>query len=1061
MEPGPVNICEETAVLHGGFLLAAKRYHPKALADLAKADWHHVGPPITDALKEICAGRTTSLPQPRSWKKKAVMIIWAKILLPSPGPAKVDQRWKDDAFFSVCSMIPRLNRTVLFELLKALNAPRLFVQLLLALPAGICQQELELLVEYVVNETTPSDLRFFLDVWWEIMKHKEGQQDQMIVTFSALIHQHLSEPLDEGCQPPKRFKGDPLSMRDSPLTTELLTVLVDGLKHLYGCIVTPRMKCYALANLVDLLSVFTVVEQESSVLPTVEYLDKITSVVILWNGDCESRYHPRGLEEKVKEAERSVSLLSVVKLSSEELFVGLRFFHNLLQGWSEELHCMLNSRQEVCYEGYRLLDSLATFGKNLLCFAEARELSKDEKQVVLELAEIIMGFLKQINPDLQGKDSDSSIMASVAMTIIEQKMDRHLEMCSIFASEKAWAFSRDWVTCLIKNKVLFQKPDLVLKLLETTVTFSLSSSNRESQELQVKVTKTILECYTELSLPDKNKVISGVLDSWGGRGLSLSLKAFTEGFQEELNLAFNQITRSASDQGLTKAVASVARLALLHPEATVKKVCNLAVVNLGTHQFLAQILCSFPALSFQEAQEGLDRGGSLLVRCLKETVWGKLSTAKEKEQFLEFLAVLLQPGSASPLLSPGEVTQAFVLPYLKSDCAHIELSLHILNKVLGLQSGQDEHWIKTCHPFPLLLGLCKLLDSYTHYWHRVKDQPCPALETKDLVAATLAQLCEVVEQKAAPSLEVWNQSLAWLHRRVEPLDWTVGLRLKKLYGSHFKNEVPATLFEICKLSEDEWTPRPLPAYGPGSGLLVWIECCCISAALREQMLVLLAINVDNPEEVNLFSKGFLVALVQILPWCTHGEWKRLAHVIQTLLQRQVLHVPYSLEYVQYMPLLNLKPFAHPLQFSVLLLRGFQFLCSSSCSTWLLEEAWQHMVRLYCASLTDLLGTVKGALPSPCPTAEDKDLTQEASFVYIQLFCHVLHVVAMLPDNGCSEPLGVLALETVSQYDALCAIDRSLNSSLRRANEKYFLASITDSVSHQELRAALQQKLSKL
>uniref|UniRef100_K7G686 Gem nuclear organelle associated protein 4 n=1 Tax=Pelodiscus sinensis TaxID=13735 RepID=K7G686_PELSI len=1075
LSTGPLNICEETAVLHGGFLLAAKLYHPKALTELAKSDWSLVGPPITDALKEICTRCSSPPAQPNAWKKKAVIIIWAKILLPCPsssvGSSSVDQRWKEDVFFSVGSMIPRINRTILFELLKALNAPRLFVQLLLALPAAVRQRELELFVKYVANETSPVDVAFFLDVWWEIMKHKEGEQDKMILTFGALVHQHLSEAPDESCQPAKRFKGDPFSQQSSHMAPGLLMVLVDGLKQIYGSIVLPKMKCCALANLVELLSVFTVIERESGSLPVKAYLDKIASVVTLWNDDSENRYNRRSLEEKVKEAERSVSLLSMIKLSGEELFVGLSFLRSLLQGWGEELPGLPPSSGDLCEDEKQMVLELEEDGpahgngKDLIAFAKSGDLCEDEKQMVLELGQIIVDFLKKIHPKLKGRNSESSVMALVAMAIIEKKMDRHMEMCSIFASEKAWAFSKAWVSCLVKNKALFQKPELVLKLLETTVTFSLSAEHRDSKEGQSQAIRTILECYTALPLPDKNKVISGILTSWGGKGLSLNLKAFTEGFQEELNLAFNQITQSVSDQGLTKAVASVARLVLLCPEATVKKVCNLAVVNLGTHQFLAQILCSFPALRFQETQDEPNKSGSLVERCLKESVWGKLSSTKEKEQFLEFLAFLMQPSSGQPLLSPAEVTKAFVFPHLKSDFAHIELSLQILSKVLAVQPSPEEHLLRSpaqSGGTVALLGLCKLLDGYTKYWHRFRDQHCPGLETKDLIATTLSQLCEAVGQKAAPSPEVWIQSLAWLHRKVETLDWTVGLRLKKLLGDHFKNEVPATLFEICKLSEDEWTSRPLPAYGgAGSGLLAQMECCCISTTLREQMLSLLAVNMDNPEEVNLFSKGFLVALIQVLPWCSHSEWKQLTHVIDSLLHRQVLHVPYTLEYVQYMPLLNFRPFARHLQFSVLLLRGFQLLCSSSCSSWLPVEGWQHVVRLYCSSLTDLLGSVQRESLSHRQSDDDRDPTQEVSFIYIQVFCHVLHVAAMLPDDGTGEPLLVLALEILSQYKTLSASDKSLNSTLRKANEKHFLESITDNVRDKELRATLLQKLSKL
>ncbi|XP_021271816.1 gem-associated protein 4 [Numida meleagris] len=1070
MEPGsgsgeqraPWGVCEETAILHGGFLLASRLLQPRPLRELRKAEWPLVGPPITDALREIGA----RCPSPRHhglWKKEAVAIVWAKVLLPAPPAASLDQEWKEDAFFSVGTMIPDVNRTVLFELVKALGAPRHFVQLLLALPPDVCRAELQRLVRYVGHETSPSDVRFLLDVWWEVVRRAEDPEDRTVSAFSSLVREHGCEcSLDDGLQPPKRFKGDPSSLNGSPAASSLLVILIEGLKQTYGSIASPRMKCYALGNLVELLSVFTKLEPKGSPLPVAEYLAKVSSVVSLWTGDTESQHHHSGLDEKVKEAERTMSFSSMAKLSHEELFAGLGFLCSLLCAWGDELQEALNSSENLCYESYWLLDGLPTFRKNLVCFSETGDLSEDETRVALELAQRIDDFLKEIGTTQKSKDLETSLASSVAMTIIEQKLHRHMEVCSIFASEKTWAFSKDWVDCLVKNRALFQKPELVLKLLETLVNFATSWQDREAQEMQMQVTKAIVECYSELSLTDKNKVISGVLEAWGGLGLSLNLQVVTEGFQEDLNVTFNQITKSVSDEGLTRAVAAVARLALMHPEATVKQICSLAVVNLGAHQFLAQILCSFPALSFLETHDDPGRPRSLVVRCLKEAAWEKLSSAREEEQFLEFLAFLVQPGSAAPLVSPAEVTKAFVLPYLKSGCAQIELSLQILSKVLGTQSYPEEHWIRSCHPFPLLLSLCKLLDGYTKYWHQPKDQLFPSLEIKDLVLNVLGQLCEVVTPETAPSLEVWVQSLAWLHRKVALLDWTIGLRLKKFYGEHFKNEVPATLFEICTLPEGEWTSQPLPAYGPGSGLLAWMECCCVSTELRETMLSLLTVNVDNPEEVNLFSKGFLVALIQVLPWCSHSEWKRIVHMVTNLLERQVLHVPYTLEYVQYMPLLNLRPFARYLQLSVLFLRGFQLLCSSSCSTWLPPQAWLHVVQLYCSSLTDLLSSIKSTTGPPLHPAEDRSSAEEVSFVCIQVFCHLLHVAAMLPpDSGCSQSLVVVALEVLSQYEAFSSADTSPSNVLRRANERHFLESITDNISDEALRSPLLQKLSKL
>uniref|UniRef100_A0A670YG54 Gem nuclear organelle associated protein 4 n=1 Tax=Pseudonaja textilis TaxID=8673 RepID=A0A670YG54_PSETE len=1050
---GPVSICGEVTVLHGGFLLASRLCHPKPLSELTKSDWSVVGKPILEALQEICTSYSSYPPQPNLWKKKAAVVLWSKILL-SGVPS--DQRWKNDAFFSVSNAIPEINRTVLFELFKAVNAPRLFAQLLLALPNPLCQKELQTFVEYVAKETSPADVVFFLDVWWEIMKHKGGEEDRLVLLFQNVTHQHVleSEELD---QPPKRFKSGPSSLPENSAVPLVLPILTEGLKTIKDNLGPTRVKCYALANLVDVLSALVATECEAKALSPQAYLEKISSVVTLWSCDGENRYSNKDLDVKVKEAERSMSLLDMVKLSKQLVLSNLSFLLSLLKEWSSELQVFLNDPKQVCYESYRLLDCLASLRKRSGdCSLEDLE----QARVMLDLGKVIADLLKKINPETWGKSAGGDLLASVAMVIIDKKMDRHKEVCSVFAKEKNWALSKEWVACLVKNKELFQDPELILKLLETVASLESSEESSRNQEEQTQLVKIILGCYTELSLPDKNKVIAGVLATWGRLGLSKLMVAFSERFQEELNVAFNQIIKSASGESFKKAILAVSRLVVLNPEGTIKKMSNLAIANLGTHQYLAEILCSFPALNFQEPRGQPDVSVNFLLECLKETVWDRLSSPKEKEQFLEFLVHLMQPSGTSPLLSPPEVIQSLIFPFLKSDSPRIELCLQILDKALKVPSEQS--WIHTCHPFPLAFSLCKLLDGFCQYWHQPQDQERCSLETKDLVVTNLAQLCDILlVQKDSLSPQLWTQSVAWLHKKINVLDWTIGLRMKNIFGEHFKNEVPATLFEVCKLPEEEWTTRPLPNYGPGSGLLAWLETCCVSTALREQMLVLLMINVDNPEEVNLFSKGFLVALVQVLPWCSQSEWKRLVHVIKSLLEREILYVPYSLEYVQYLPLLNFRPFAYHLQLSVLLLRTFQFLCGSSGATWMPVEAWKHIGRLYCLSISDLLGSVKTIARGQWHSAEEKNVVRELSFVYIQMFCHVLHVAAMLPDQGTGEPLLLLSLEILSQYEMLYDLDESLGSALRKANEIHFLESIVENVTNKELRTMLLHKLHKL
>ncbi|XP_052513479.1 gem-associated protein 4 [Budorcas taxicolor] len=1054
MDLGPLNICEEMTILHGGFLLAEQLFRPKALAEMTKSDWEHVGRPIVEALREISA---TACSQPFAWKKKALIIIWAKVLQPCPiTPSDMENRWQEDVFFSVGNMIPTINHTVLFELLKSLEASGLFIQLLMALPTTICRAELERFLEHMTVDTSSKDVAFFLDVWWEMMKHKGNQQDPLLSQFRTMAHKYLSS--EDFSHPPKRFKSDP----DVCPTMPLLAMLLTGLKQIQDRILCPGMKCCALANLADMLTVFALMEEDPQEVSATVYLDKLATVISVWNSDTQNPYHQQALAEKVKEAERDISLTSLARLPSETVFVGFEFLRSLLQEWGEELQALLNSSQGTSYDSFRLCDSLTSFSQNLKLYLDTTSLAKEERQVVSELAECVGDFLRKTNRVVRSTGGGQDIAASIAMAIIEQKMDRHVEMCSIFASERRWAFSDKWLSCLLDNRALFREPGLVLKLLETVM--EVGTIDRAVSKPQIKqVVDLILECYTHLSLPDKNKVLSGVLRSWGRKGLSEKLLAHLEGFQEDLNTTFNQLTQSTSEQGLAKAVASVARLVILHPEITVKKVCSMAVVNLGTHKFLAQILTAFPALRFTEEQ-GPGHSTTFVVSCLKETVWAKLSTPREEKQFLELLSCLVSPIKpqgipVAALLEPDEVLKEFVLPFLMLEVKEVDLSLRIFVQTLEGSTNLEEYWLQSCSPFPLIFSLCQLLDGFSKYWQLPKEKRCLPLDGKDLAIHILELLCEVVSANADTfSPDTWVKSLSWLHRKLEQLDWTVGLRLKSFFEGHFKCEVPATLFEICKLSEDEWTSQAHPGYGPGTGLLAWMECS-ISSSISEQMLALLVVDVGNPEEVRLFSKGFLVALVQVMPWCSPQEWQCLHQLIRRLLEKQLLHVPYSLEYIQFVPLLNLKPFAQELQLSVLLLRAFQFLCSQSCRNWLPVEGWSHVVKLLCNSLTNLLDSVR-LIQSVGPWAQgqEQDLTQETLFFYTQVFCHVLHIMAMVHQEVC-EPLYVLALEILTCYETLSKTNPSVSSLLQKANEQRFLKSIAENISPEERRQTLLQKIS--
>ncbi|KAI1886610.1 hypothetical protein AGOR_G00197580 [Albula goreensis] len=587
--------------------------------------------------------------------------------------------------------------------------------------------------------------------------------------------------------------------------------------------------------------------------------------------------------------------------------------------------------------------------------------------------------------------------------------------------------------------------------------------------------------YTSFLLDHENETLATVVDSWGKRGLnSLLPSSFSEGFGEELNLSFNSITQSQSESSFGLAVSAVARIALQDPEAALYRCCHMAVMNLGAGTVLARILQQLPGLTSQRPRGSEEKSGvreNLLCSALQEAVWGKLSTPQEEKQFLSFLAMLMHLKSVTEdsreeglsLLSPEMVVRTFVLPYLSPSSAHtcsLELCLQVLLSAFKQDSHANSgHWVMGCSPFPLLIVLSQLLnDSYSCWEQPAEGAHNVSIEAKDLLISALTVLGELVGREVAAAPAAWSRALSWLHSKLETLDWTVHFHLKSVLGGHFKNEVPCSLLSVCNLSDHEWTGIRLSQYGQGTGLLAWAECCSVSD-VGETMLSSLALDQNSPDQVTMFSKGLLVAMAQTLPWCTMEEWGRLLHAVRELLESGRLYVPYSLEYVEFLPLLDLRPFACELRLSVLLLRVLQLLCGASCEDWLPARGWMHVGHLYAGAVRETLGFLKEKLPlapSAPPSSPKSNVSgagKEGLFVLTQLFCHVMHVHVMLPSGA--EPLFLCALEILTLCQSLLKAHPDSSSTHDLINTRHFLKTITDNLVCAERRAALHQKIAQL
>ncbi|XP_041054100.1 gem-associated protein 4 [Carcharodon carcharias] len=1093
MSLGPWICCEKTAVLHGGFLLAQKQSQHKILLEMKKSDWATLGKPIACAVHEICVGGTDMTQDPaeaKHWQRKVLAFVWAKLLNSNVSgidikeeqnsDAESDRKWKEDLFFSAESMIPEINYIVLFELVKSLGASGVFVELLLTLPADVRHLEMTRFVDHVLDGTSDDDVAIFLDVWWELMKQNEGQRDEIVLTFGEEAKKYLARVPDEFCHSSKRLKLDPdvspllpsESLSGSSSNLSIPFLLIDCLKRLKSHINPYAYKCSALAKLSDTIC-NSVLCDNIVELPAEVYLEKFSRLMALGNPMVQKFPVTENFIRRVKETERELRASyqkSAFKLPQGALTPGIEVLDDLFQSWETVLQTEPENGTDVQKRSltiYRMAESLKSLSETSPLLQNSKIVSQSAKKSLSDLLLKLTAFVQKIGPHLPLVDAATTdkVKFYLALTVIDGRMERYAEICEIFASSPAWAFSEDdWLDCLERNRDIFHDTGLVLRLVGTLKDVSSCGVNEASKVKRLM--NVVLDCLSALSISDKNKALLGVLSSYGSKGLCRDGGAFKAWFEEEVNMTFNCITQSEAINNIDKAVTAIARVAFLNPEATLQKTCHLAAVNLGAHKLLGQILKSLPALSFEDqSSDGLN----ILARCLLEAAWDSFATAKEENQFLEFLTSLMEPGEGidqeppSPLLQPADGIKIFVLPYLIESNSGIDFPLKVLNNALKMpvtDDGTKKHWLLACCPFPLIFALSQLLNQCILCWEEDVNKTLHhiSIETKGLLIETLDMVCDAMEQIISVNPETWSTSVCWLYRKTERLDWTVRLRLKSIFGGHFKYEVPATLFEVCDLSDDGWSPLDLPQYGPGTGLLAWMECCCISTHMMEQMLSHLTIDAKNVEDVNMFSKGFLIALIQVLPWCSSSEWRRLNHVVKSLLQRELLHVPYTLEYVHYMPLLNLRPFAHHLQFSQLLLRAFQLICSCSCSDWLPTAGWKYVARQCASSMSDILESVRCKLKGH--GAQNADGSQEAIFVVVQLFCHVIHIMVMMP-SGTSEPLYYVSLELLSQYETLTMANTSTSGLLSKVDEKLFLHSIAENLASEEQRSVLLQKISKI
>nr|XP_020444084.1 gem-associated protein 4 [Monopterus albus] len=1132
---------KDSAVLQGAFLLANKLCLPSSLSSIQKADWIRVGHPVAEAVREICGqDQLGGRPNTKAcyWKKKIVCVVWLKLLCRETRE-DVERGWRENPFFPLQNGLPEVSHAVLLELVKSTAAADIFAHFLLCLPQSQVCTELERLTQHVRSSPMrEDDIQLFLDVWWEMWKgrddQKGGEGDSIEAMFANQVSHLSCKSSSLSPQAAKRLKLDTSDELASSPTTDILYILLRALEDMKGHISSADLCLQALSISLDSLYTSFLIDQEVK-LPTKEKMYILSKVVSI-RENKEEKLSPELIQEAQRDLRASHSP-SQFQPSRMKLGEALKIITELAQFWLNSGLLTLYDSSVPGYFAFKLQQSLQ---RVLTALHEAEEpQSMIEMPVQEKEKNILRGLLESLA--FPALENSPAVNVEVTTVIISHCLEDYQNFAVLFARERSWAsYNELWLDCLEKNQAAFQQHNTLIELASTVMSKLQSESSNVSQCR--KLIKVIVDIFSALSVEDQNKSLAAMLRLSSRGFFKCSLpSAVTDGFEQELNMAFNCIIQGgggtsaiASQASLNTAASLVARVAFQNPKAALRSCCHSAIFNKGAFSLIAKILQQLPGLRGQrgrknatqskdeertKAEENINgevavSGSSLICRCLQEMLKTKSLSASEREQFIKFLGLLMMPTITAEgeellqsFLLPQEVVNTFVIPNLAimgHSSFDIELSMQLLHAAVCVDVQDracSRHWVLDCSPFPLLYILAQLHNQALRSWEQPAEGAAHhwSMDSKELLVSVLTTLGQLVGAEVAAAPNSWSRALFWLYNKIEELDWTVRFHLKPVWGQHFKNEVPSSLLTVCDLPEQEWSGLDLPQYGQGTGLLAWMECCTISDSLKSTMLSCLSLDQRQVEHVSMFSKGLLVALTQVFPCCSISQWSRLLGTLRELITSSRLHVPFSLEYVDYLPLLDLRRFSCELRLSVLLLRVLQLLCGSSCSHWLSADSWAHIGRLYAHAVREMMNSVRAKLPLPAsgstppktPAFRDSDPSctsvkasktsrdsplksnesqvedevetvpsQEVLFVLSQLFCHVQHIQVMMPGGQC-EPLFLSSLEILSHYKAIMATFPDSSSPLESDNTRHFFSTITDNLENQEMKAVLQQKIAQL
>uniref|UniRef100_A0A8C4QV01 Uncharacterized protein n=1 Tax=Eptatretus burgeri TaxID=7764 RepID=A0A8C4QV01_EPTBU len=1008
----PLLFCHRLARFHGALLLAERLFAPRALDVAGKADWQILRKPLLEVAGNICAPLQSDGELENDclfWQFKLVALLWMKVLhqdslktaneyanIPNPGHGEDlkthvertsgnskrdgNDDTQEDLFFAVNHMLPRLSRGLVFEFAREIRSAESVGRLLMLMPLPLQVQEAQALATHTLDGgASITGLDFFLTVWRSMLRLPH---QCCTTTATGKVELAFTHNLDTNHMRPatKRARHDTPFLSHTAASPGLVFAMT--LKEVHLTFWEPRLWCQAISVLSDTLSKGIYFHcPDGSLnkctpldLPLVQehYLKQVASLLhFRLSAVCKTcegvlEVSPSCLKWATSQVLEPFipSARPFVCPTERQLALDV-LLHLLRKG---QLNTDIRPDQAPDLERYCAIISLHRLAEVLDKSSQA--LCDTDLAVTRETCDVIKqacSIIQEPEHNIECK-LEEALLAAVG--IIDLRLQEHVNMLHLLSSRADWILTETGLGCLERSMTAALLTQSIVITLSKTVAGILSDVVEETSILLQSLRRlraVLLSSFDLLDPETRSGVLGTLLEVTSGQGLGFhTLNGLRSEVYTDVTLAFNRI---AEDDHAAMLLA-VSRAGMQAPNIALQRALKLAMENMGTAKVLARVLRSIAPFSqplhMLLNAERLQEGG-LLLASLLDLSWEELSFSESRRQcFLNFILYLVLPEPQSiddaenesvvlgPPLSCTTLLHALSLSNLhRSTCQELDLALEVFERLLGVGRGK---WLIPDQAFPSLLCLTRLLHQFAVCWEQGKQSG--ALCVRQRATQLVEQICKLVLQMQEKT--DLDRSVKWLYHRTLHLDWCARLQLEPLTSQQFPLAAPSSLFAVCPVLREHWTPDANTEcnYGLGTGLLAWLECCAMATStVAWEVEHALNLDTNSREDVCAFGKGILIALSQLLPQCTIASWHRVLSLINRLVLQGALLVPYSPKHARWLPLVDLRPCYGPLCLSQLLVRVFQLLAGNECGNAgrvLSVGGWTHVARLAAITFQEAL-----------------------------------------------------------------------------------------------------------